>query len=98
MIAILLSPLEVAQHMAEAVREKRLALNLSQKSLAVKSGVSYAVLKKFEATGEISLRSLLKIALVLDCLHEFMELFKPKETYVTLDEVLNQKTRKRGRK
>lgn len=91
---------EVAKVIATSFREKRLSLNLSQKSLAERAGVSYAVLKKFEVSGKISLESLLKLSLVLGSLGEFMELFKEPlpETYPTLDDLLKDKSRKRGRK
>ncbi|MDA9832607.1 helix-turn-helix transcriptional regulator [Gammaproteobacteria bacterium] len=45
--------------------KKRLKLNLSQKTLSEKSGVSYGTLKEFEQKRPISLESLLKIALAL---------------------------------
>ncbi len=94
------TPLEVAASLAKSAKEKRLSLNLSQQSLAERSGVSISVLKKFEHTGKISLESLLKLALVLNCLENFSKLF-PKtspEDYLTIDQLLKEKTRKRGRK
>lgn len=96
---LFLTPREVAVHIAKVAREKRLSLNLSQHSLADRSGVSLGVLKRFEHTGKISLESLLKLALVLGNLLEFMELYKPKplDQISSLDEILNQKYRKRGR-
>jgi transcriptional regulator with XRE-family HTH domain len=80
---------------------RRLNLNLSQKSLSERAGVSYGVLKKFERTGKISLESLLKLSVVLDCSHQFESLFKVDLTtmpYLTLDQLLQDNTRKRGRK
>ena len=95
-----MSPSEMAKHMAVRAKEKRLSLNLSQKSLAERSGVSYGVIKKFETTGKISLQSLLKLSLILDSLNEFETLFKPivLETLPTLDDILKQRKRMRGRK
>ncbi len=92
-------PHEMAKHIAKQMREKRLILNFSQKSLSQRSGVSLGVLKKFEQTGKISLESLLKMALILDAFEEFKDLFKPTppEKFTTLDELLLDKTRKRGR-
>ncbi len=58
------------------VKKRRKELNLTQVQLAEKSGVSYASLRRFESTGEISFRSLLKIAESLDCLMEFNDLFR----------------------
>ena len=97
---IFMTPLEIAFHIAKTAKDKRLALNLSQNSLSERSGVSLGVLKKFEHTGKISLESLLKLALVLDSLSDFLELFRPlaPEELRSLDEILNQKSRKRGRK
>lgn len=92
-------PNEMAIHVAKAARDRRLSLNLSQQSLSARSGVSYGVLKKFESTGEISLKSLLKLALALGCLEDFLELFKQTspEKLPSLDDLINQKIRKRGR-
>ncbi len=93
---IFITPLKIATKASE----KRLSLNLSQKTLAQKSGVSLSVLKKFEHTGKISLESLLKLALVLEAMDEFKDLFNPKdpETYPSLDALLaSDIKRKRGR-
>jgi transcriptional regulator with XRE-family HTH domain len=100
MSIILITPQEMAKHIAKQVKKKRLSLNLSQSSLSAQSGVSFGVIKKFEGTGKISLESLLKIALSLDSLKEFEELFKkpPLEEFLSLDDIIEDKTRKRGRK
>ena len=97
---IFLTPHDLIIQIAKQAKEKRLTLNFTQHSLSLRSGVSLGVLKKFERTGKISIESLLKIALVLDSLSEFSVLFKakPLESYQTLDQLLKQKTRKRGRK
>ncbi len=97
---MLINPAEVSVIISSSVRAKRLSLNLTQQSLSRSSGVSYAVIKKFELTGKISLESLLKIAMALSCLNEFTNLFKINnlETFASLDELMNKKTRKRGRK
>lgn len=97
---MLLTPFETSRAISGAVREKRLSLNLSQQSLSKASGVSYAVIKKFELTGKISLESLLKIAAALSCLNDFLRLFKQDVSLeiTSLDELMKQKTRKRGRK
>jgi len=93
------TPHEAAQTIADQMRQKRLSLNLSQKSLSERSGVSFSVIKKFERTGKISLESLLKIALILNALEDFKDIFKPKplEQMPSLDALLTEKKRKRGR-
>ena len=52
----------------ERMRVRRRAMKISQRELAKRSGVSYASIRRFETTGEISFTSLLKVALALDCL------------------------------
>ena len=97
---LLFTPFEVSQALAKSAREKRLSQNLSQKSLSENSGVSYAVIKKFELSGKISLESLLKIAAALGCLGGFLEIFKSQTSFATttLDDLMKPETRKRGRK
>ncbi|MDA0772335.1 MAG: helix-turn-helix transcriptional regulator [Cyanobacteria bacterium] len=80
----------------EQARALRLSQNLSQEGLAKRSGVSLASLKRFEASGKISLESLLKLAQVLGALEDFKSLFKAKELK-SLDEIIdNDKRRERG--
>lgn len=59
-------------------RSRRKELKLSQKELSTRSGVSYASIRRFENSGEISLSSLIKIAHALNCLEDFNNLFKYK--------------------
>ena len=96
----MMTPHEMLAHLAHQLQLRRLSLNLSQKTLSERSGVSFGVIKKFERTGKISLESLLKLALILDCLEEFKNLFQERapETLSSLDELLKDKKRKRGRK
>lgn len=101
MIAInMVTPQEMQKVIAQQARDRRLALNLSQKTLSEKSGVSYGSLKKFEQTGKISLESLLKLALVLETMDDFKALFAPAPltAAVSLDELIENDKRKRGRK
>ncbi len=101
MISIVMTtPQEMRKKIALAARAKRLELNLSQQTLSEKSGVSYGVLKKFERTGQISLESLLKLALTLGAMDDFNALFAQgtPETVLSLDDLLEDGTRRRGRK
>lgn len=66
----------VINGLVERVKKKRKQMKLSQKLLSQKSGVTYASIRRFETTGEISLSSLLKIAHALDSLKDFEGLFK----------------------
>lgn len=92
------NPASILKGIALRLRERRLELNLTQKGLANKSGVSLGTLKRFENTHEISLKHLIMIALVLDASGEFEQLFT-KRQFESLDEVLKttkEKKRKRG--
>lgn len=93
------TPVEVAQQIAAKVKERRLELNLTQKGMASRSGLKFATYRRFEQTGEISLRGLLQIGFALNSLSEFETLFTQKQ-YQSLDNVLSEQTltRKRGKK
>ncbi|MGC3976794.1 MAG: helix-turn-helix transcriptional regulator [Paludibacteraceae bacterium] len=52
---------------AQKVRRNRLELNLTQKALATRAGISFGSLRRFENTGEISFKSLILIAIALEC-------------------------------
>ncbi|MFI3299926.1 MAG: helix-turn-helix transcriptional regulator [Candidatus Gastranaerophilales bacterium] len=69
--------------------KKRKLQKLSQSSLAQKSGVSLGSIKRFETKYEISLSSIIKIAIVLDSIEDFENLFS-KKTYSSIDEVINE--------
>lgn len=69
------TPTEVRQEIAVRAKERRLALNISQMELAERSGVSLGSVKRFESSGLVSLQSLLEIALVLDSLGDFDNVF-----------------------
>jgi len=93
---MLKSPLEVMQDIAYKAKAKRLELNLTQQGLSVRSGVSLGTIKRFERFGEISLKSLIDIALTLGCMEDFEELFKNNQKPQSLFEKKSDQTRKRG--
>jgi DNA-binding XRE family transcriptional regulator len=47
---------DVARQIAARVKARRLELNLTQEGLATRAGVKFATYRRFEQTGEISLR------------------------------------------
>lgn len=101
MISInLMTTQEMQKMIALQLRNLRLEQNLSQKTLSSMSGVSYGSLKKFEQTGQISLDSLLKLAVVLGRMDDFKMLFAelPSVEASSLDELIEDGKRKRGRK
>lgn len=85
---------------AERVKQRRLEKGWTQKMLAAKAGLSYPSYRRFESSGETSLRSLVMLAFALDMTDEFENLFISK-TYQSIDDIVkaNQaKQRKRGNK
>ena len=100
MIAFSIStPKDVALQIAARVKARRLEINLTQEGLATRAGIKFATYRRFEQTGEISLKGLLQIGFALNELSEFDALFVQRQ-YQTLDDVLNEQsvTRKRGKK
>ena len=72
------NPSDIALQIAARVKARRLELNLTQEGLASRAGVKFATYRRFEQTGEISLRGLLQVAFALICLDEFNDLFAQK--------------------
>lgn len=66
----------VTYNLVNRVKARRKESKLTQKQLAERSGVSYASIRRFEQTGDISLFSLLRIAHVLKCRSDFNLLFE----------------------
>ena len=99
MLAINIStPKSIMQNLKDKFKQKRLCLNLTQEGLSNKSGVSLGSIKRFESSGEISFESLLKIALVLNCLDDFKNIANKKDAqYDSMDDLLKVKPlKKRG--
>ena len=76
--------LQIAQR-ERGIRKKR---KLSRADLSKRSNVSYGSLKRFEETGNISLASLIKIAIALDCIDEFESLFRTKKPE-SIEDIIN---------
>ena len=93
------NPSDIALQIAARVKARRLELNLTQEGLASRAGVKFATYRRFEQTGELSLRGMLQVGFALNGLDEFNDLFAQKQ-YQSLDDVLNEQrvNRKRGKK
>ncbi len=93
------TPQNAAQQIAARVKARRLELNLTQEGMATRAGLKFATYRRFEQTGEISLKGLLQIGFALNALSDFDALFAQKQ-YQSLDDVLNEQniTRKRGKR
>ncbi len=81
---------ELDQKLANRLRNIRKRRSISQKKLSAMSGVSYGSIKRFEATGQISLLSLTKIAIALDVADELRNIFT-QVPYLDIQEVINER-------
>lgn len=73
------TPEEMARDLAGKVRQVRLARKWKQSTLAERSGVTLASLRRFERTGQISLGNLLKLSFALGRLDDFGLLLRAPE-------------------
>lgn len=98
----LISAFKAQIKIAENIRARRLAMELTQEGLSERSGVPLPTLRKFEQKGTISLESFLKLLMVIGSLEELINILKPsKPTFTSIDDVLKDTEntfRKRGRK
>ena len=81
--------LSIKDGVAGRFRNARRAAKISQMTMAERSGVSLGSIKRFEQTGEISLASLIKLAMVLGYEEDFNDLFRRKN-YQSIFEVVNE--------
>ena len=91
------TPEEIIMGVAERLTRIRKRRKITQQELSVKSNVSYGSIKRFETSGQISLISLTKLCVALECTDEIKRLFTDVE-YKNIEEVLcEQKTSKSKR-
>lgn len=93
------TPEKVSTALAGRLRELRLARGWRQVTLSERSGVSLGSLRRFEASGRVSLQNLLKLAFALGRLEDFDALFEtPRATSIAeLEARERQPARRRGR-
>jgi transcriptional regulator with XRE-family HTH domain len=96
----LLSPLEMSLQLAKRLRELRLEHNWKQETLAERSGVSLGSLRRFEHSGEVSLKNLLNLCAALGRLGDFNTILQAEtaRTMRELEGMHESRTRKRGSK
>lgn len=83
---------EINNDIAQKIVRLRKRKKITQKQLAVRSGVSLGSLKRFEQSGEISLQSLTKIAIALDVENELEGLFD-NVPFASIEEIINEQTK-----
>lgn len=93
------TPEQVSRTLAARIKELRLARGWKQITLAQRSGVSLASLRRFEESGRVSLQNLLDLAFALNRLGDFDALFQPPPaaSLAELEAAEKRPTRKRGR-
>lgn len=84
------TPYEVGLKIAQRHRSIRKRLKISQKEMAERSGVSLGSLKRFEASGKISLESLLKLIHLLGRLSDFDLVLKEKENLDDIEKLFTK--------
>jgi transcriptional regulator with XRE-family HTH domain len=82
------TPLEIARDIAERMRARRKEQGLTQEQLSRRAGVSLGSLRRFESIHEVSLKSLIKISIALDCSKDFEALFSRRH-YRSIQEIIN---------
>ena len=81
---------EINLALAKRIVRIRRRRGVSQEKMSELSGVSLGSLKRFERTGQISLLSLTKIALALNCTDEIRNLFNA-VPYENIEEVIRER-------
>lgn len=84
------TPEEINQALAQRLARIRKRRRLSQQQLSEKSNVSYGSIKRFETSGQISLLSLTKLCVALDCVDEIKDLFT-QVAYQSIEEVIRER-------
>lgn len=81
---------EINEKLAQRIKGIRKRKSISQEQLSQLSGVSFGSIKRFENTGKISLLSLTKLAIALNCADEIRELFT-NVPYQSIEEVIHER-------
>lgn len=84
------TPEEINLALAKRLAGIRKRRGLSQEQLSEKSNVSFGSIKRFETSGQISLISLTKIAVAIDCVDELKNLFTEVK-YNSIEEVIRER-------
>ena len=96
----LMTPAKAKSKLAQNMRERRLAMNLTQAGLSKRSGVALATLRKFEQSGAVSVDNLFKLMLVVGGLDGLIKASAPDSSnFNSIDDVLSgteAPKRKRG--
>lgn len=81
---------EINLKVAKRISRVRKRRGITQEQLSDLSGVSFGSIKRFERTGQISLLSLTKIAIAMECAGEIRQLFE-EVPYGSIEEVIRER-------
>jgi len=84
----LLTPEDAFLEPSRLLREQRIVRNMTQAELAQRSGVSVSVLRKFEQTGKISLKSFIKLTFVLGLTENLIKALQTQTGFKSMDDLL----------
>ena len=81
---------EINLKVAKRISRVRKRRGITQEQLSDLSGVIFGSIKRFERTGQISLLSLTKIAIAMECAGEIRQLFE-EVPYGNIEEVIRER-------
>lgn len=84
----LLSPFDLQLELSQFVKTTRQAKGYSVQAFSEKTGVPNSTIRKFENTGEVSLRQFLMIYAAISNLSDFQQLTKKVDMPNSIDEVI----------
>ena len=89
------TPKDICIDTAKKAVARRKALRITQKELADMTGVSFASVRRFETTGQISFESLVRIAIALDVKDDIKNIFQERKVYRSIQDVIDEANQKR---
>jgi transcriptional regulator with XRE-family HTH domain len=84
-----ISPPLILTALGDRIRQRRVAMGLTQQFAAAKSGVSYRTWRRMEKDGSASIEDMVRAAIALRCDAELEDLF-PMSAATSMDELLEQ--------
>lgn len=91
-LSIYKTPQEILKSIGQNVKKRRKELGYTQQDMAKKAGVKLPTYRRFEQTGNISLKSLVWIAISLGFSKDMENLFTEKR-YKRVEDILNDSER-----
>ena len=88
---MLRTPTELAQDLAQSIRDRRIARGWTQREASERSGVPHRTWRRLEIEGEGSIRHLIQAAVALRCEDNLVRLF-PAPAAGSLDELLERQS------